>query len=104
MADTLQSNTITVVFETLPPTSILDVENNVSTIYPNPASEQIILELFDNKYNTSPYSIINTTGKTVLNGVLIGTTTPINISKLSTGVYFLKIEADVPVYNKFVKK
>ncbi|MEZ4916138.1 MAG: metallophosphoesterase [Chitinophagales bacterium] len=102
--DTLQSNTITVVFETLPPTSILDVANNVSTIYPNPASEQIILELFDNKYNTSPYSIINTTGKTVLNGVLTGTNTPINISKLSTGVYFLKIEADVPVYNKFVKK
>lgn len=101
--DTLQSNTITVIFETLPPTSILNAVNTVSTIYPNPVSSELTVQLLDSKYNNSTYSIINTAGRTVLNGVLIGNTTPINVSKLNVGVYFLKIEADVPVYNKFVK-
>lgn len=102
--DSLQSNTITVVFDTLPPTSILNVNNSVATVYPNPASEEITLQLLDAKYNNSPYSIINVTGKTILTGMLTGKTTAIDVSTLNAGVYFIKIGVENPSYIQFVKK
>lgn len=102
--DTLQSNTITIIYETLPPTSIFNEENTVSSIYPNPAIESITVNIINNNYVNKPYKIISATGKTVSQGILSNSITTIDVSKLSAGVYFLKIEADVPAYNKFIKK
>ena len=61
-------------------------------VYPNPASELLILEVLDAQV-TSAYSfeLININGQTVMtNGLLNSNTTTIDISSFSGGTYYLK--------------
>ncbi len=81
-------------------TGIKDMNNkNNLTIYPNPAKDFIEVKT-DLKYNS--ISIIDVTGKTVQQ---INSETKIDVSHLTTGIYFIKAigEEDTAI-RKFVKR
>lgn len=69
------------------------VNNNFTSfeIYPNPSSEIIN---FKSEYNFNRFEIINLRGKTALEGEIKSNTKSINISKLTTGTYYLRLISD----------
>jgi hypothetical protein len=74
--------------------SLLNLNNPISTktisFYPNPANNFITIENED--YNLNPtYIVINSTGQLVLIGKLASKTSSIDINKLTSGIYLLKI-------------
>jgi len=73
----------------------LSINNNVLeenlVIYPNPAKDMITISS-SIALNNAVYTIYDITGKQVLNANLNSNT--INVSKLSTGIYVLKITVD----------
>jgi hypothetical protein len=60
------------------------------TIYPNPASNLITIKSKNSSAGSS-FSITDQTGKMVLSGKLLEETTPVDITILNNGIYFLKI-------------
>ncbi len=64
--------------------------NNVFSIYPNPATNQI--EVVSHNLDIKNISIIDVTGKIILENK--DSNQKINISNLSKGLYFIKIQSD----------
>lgn len=76
---------------------------NVS-IYPNPASERIAVNVAEMRDKESAnYSIIDMSGRTVMKGIL-NQSDEINISGLRKGTYLLSIETEPITVLKFVKE
>ena len=61
------------------------LERNL-TVYPNPSNQYISLQLKE----TSPLTIVNSIGKQVLYIKEINASSKIDVSQLSTGIYFAK--------------
>ena len=75
-------------------------ENNVN-IYPNPAKEKIIIESLDK----STIEIFNTQGQIIKKYALTSKKAMINISKLSSGVYLIRVKTNKgATIKKFVKQ
>ncbi len=70
-------------------TGVVENEAFAFTLYPNPADGQVTLNLEGNGTETVNVEIINLTGAVVYNNQF-STTTLINLSELSTGVYFVR--------------
>ena len=68
---------------------VVDAQEVVVRVYPNPANE--VLNVVTN--GKAEYQIINNIGQIVLSGNAEGNT-KINVSELNSGVYFLKVIAD----------
>lgn len=62
-------------------------------MYPNPASESVILEMADRGNQTPMVSIYDITGKSVYKELAENSTMTIDVSGMETGLYFVKIEA-----------
>lgn len=74
-------------------------------VSPNPASNKINLNTPQEFSNQSAFAIYNAQGKEVFRQNIKGEKTEINISKLPTGVYYLKTLYNSGVYTKkFIKK
>ena len=82
-----------------------DIETNLTqnaaddiSIYPNPAKDQIMI------YNANgwKFTMLNTVGKTVLEGSISNQNQSINISDLEPGLYFLKFQKSDKVFVKRV--
>ncbi len=75
------------------------------SVYPNPANEKVILTLnqYDNNDKCS-VTVIDAKGNEVINSKVIKKNTEINISQLTSGVYYYKViyNDDVLIY-KIVK-
>ncbi|AUC82095.1 T9SS type A sorting domain-containing protein [Lacinutrix sp. Bg11-31] len=71
---------------------------NKPSLFPNPATETITIS---NLETTTSYSIINILGKTISAGSINNNDT-INISKLSNGVYFIKLKTNEVI--RFIKQ
>ena len=71
-------------------------------IYPNPSSEILNLKLPEGLLESS-YQICNANGKIVQSGLIQAGTNQINISKLSAGIYCLKLTAESHNPVMFVK-
>jgi hypothetical protein len=88
------------------PECALDIENpdaDSFTLYPNPASEVLNINLPQNITSLN-YAVIDITGKTLLNGTA-NANNPINISGLANGSYIIKLNNDEKQYTKmFIKK
>lgn len=98
-----QSNSITVTVPCREEQADLVSAANI-TIYPNPASQQITI--FVNHYHPSPaLTITDISGKIMYQNELIAEESTIDISDLSAGMYFVKINSEGKLLTaKFIKE
>jgi uncharacterized repeat protein (TIGR01451 family) len=80
---------------------ILNIEGNVITVYPNPNSGLLFIEL---EKITEPidYTITNISGQVVSSGKLSQLKNAIDIHNLSTGLYLIQIDKSEPI--KIIKE
>jgi hypothetical protein len=81
-------------------------ENHNFSIYPNPAQNQLHIELkkyqANHNFNASIYAI---NGQLLLNKNLQSQHEILDLKKLSTGIYFIRLQANQQVFQyKFVKE
>ncbi len=76
--------------------------DNVS-IYPNPASERIQVNMTEIRDQEAPYSVIDMQGRIILKGDL-RQSNEIDVSRLGNGSYFLSVEIEPATVVKFVKE
>jgi hypothetical protein len=86
---TLYYNLITLTFTTAMGLDDFNISKNI-TIYPNPTSEVISVEI-DPILLGQTYTIIDQVGRPILSGKLTSKVLRININELPTGMYFFKI-------------
>lgn len=86
--NTSYTNTISVLVTSISLTNLNDLNENLS-VYPNPASDHIILQ----NANVKSYEIYDSSGQIVLRGQFYQSAfnQPIDISPLHSGVYTLKV-------------
>lgn len=74
------------------------------TVFPNPATAIITLQLNNQKLLTrNAYTIYNTMGRPVAEGLSTGNT--ISVKELSAGVYFIKLrQGEETLATKFIKQ
>jgi len=96
--------TITVTDLTFNPTlSTTESATNNITIYPNPVSDMLHIDL--NAQVKGVYSILNVQGALMQNGVFDTSLLPINTVDLSTGIYFIRIEQEGQAsMHRFIKE
>lgn len=70
--------------------SVSEKSKLISTVYPNPANDFIILEMKDVNSVTN-YEIVSISGKMIKSGDIKSQTNKIDISDLTTGAYILKV-------------
>jgi hypothetical protein len=83
----------------------IDIENNsTATIYPNPATDNIVITLPN--ANKSVVNIYNSTGSLIKTTTVYSTTNTVDIHNLPSGTYFINvIENGTSVINKtFIKE
>jgi len=82
-------------------TTIISTNNIEFVVYPNPASTYVQIE--SNKYLIESIQILDITGKIVLNVIASEAkqSKSVDISTLQSGIYFIKVGAQV---HKFIKK
>ena len=98
----ITTNTATTTIQTLG-TPNFDFEANF-TMYPNPAKNQITLSA-KNEIELNSVEIYNTLGQLILVVANAENTTPIDVSALLSGTYFVKINTDKGVSSsKFIKE
>ncbi len=76
-------------------TGISDVSNNIETkMYPNPASENVTVELVNSSFSKGRIDIVNMLGKTVrsITPDDMSSEQIIGVSDLAAGIYFLHVE------------
>ncbi len=78
--------------------------NDIATVYPNPVTQYLHIEFNELTDGESVYEIYTIEGKKVLKNK-INNNKRINLSRLSSGIYLLKINKENKVYtSKFIKK
>jgi hypothetical protein len=82
------NNTQNIYFRTNGFTGISKISDSEVTVYPNPASEQIVMAC---KYDTR-YRILSFEGREVLSGMLTAGEQTIPITNLSKGIYFIETQ------------
>ena len=83
--------------------SVKDPNPIVSKIYPNPANNQVKIELINDE--TAELSIVNMLGQVVNVATLNEMDNTVDVSSLSSGIYMLKISQGGNVYTtKFIKR
>jgi hypothetical protein len=90
------------VFETLATKEITNATSNLS-IYPNPASNRININLGNNK-EISKVIITNVLGEVVKTTMIKGESTQLSIEELINGVYFVSVETTNQVTTKSLVK
>ena len=92
------SDSVNVTFDNC--TKIQDVENIEFTLYPNPAHNQITISSENLKINS--IKILDITGRTIKRLLVNNEQSIIDVSDLSNGIYFIKINQNQTV--KFIKE
>jgi hypothetical protein len=88
-----------IVVETETPTSIETMETDIFSVYPNPTTGVIQINLKNDKYKE--VLIMDLSGRVMFERPLTEIKTTIDVSKLSSGIYFVKVQN---VILKFVKR
>ncbi len=86
---------------TLGTTGIGNITTSEVEIYPNPASDVVVISINAEQFSTADVTIFDTKGNVVLETVVTDNETTLNISNLETGIYFVKINAEL--FNKITK-
>ena len=91
-----------IISKTLGTKKINDISNTIS-LYPNPTTTNINLKLPNNTKGSISYSIRNIMGQSVITGKL--SNNKINVSDLTSGIYFIELKIDNKIATKkFIKK
>ncbi len=78
----------------------IETFNSAFKMYPNPASEKVILEFMDMGSRIPVVSIYNITGKTVYIGTAESRTKIIDVSSMDNGLYIIEINTGVETITK----
>jgi hypothetical protein len=78
-------------------------QNNLFSVYPNPAHGQINVKA-DAKLLGSIYTVYDNTGKVVLSGKIIAENTVIELGKLSGGIYLFSVGENMKQTFKVIKE
>lgn len=78
----------------------VDGSNNNIDVFPNPANEEVNINLYNSKNNKITIELYNLEGKLIKQLSNYENTTSINISDLSKGVYIIKIKSLDKLYSK----
>jgi hypothetical protein len=70
-------------------------------IYPNPAKNNLQINLIDKSLTNNKYQILDLNGRVILEGNFDTEINQINIENLSKGLYIFKIKN---LYKKFIKE
>lgn len=70
--------------------------------YPNPATDQLSVELEDALIGNS-YSVVDFTGRVVFTGQISANRTLLDLQTFAKGVYLLRVDGDVPRRLRFIK-
>ena len=70
-------------------------------MYPNPATDQIIISINAEQFSTTLVTIIDTKGNVVMENRMEDAQATLNISSLESGIYFVKVDSDQ--FNKITK-
>jgi hypothetical protein len=81
---------------------ISNKENSVITIAPNPASEKIIISVSDTKLLRTAIRITDINGRLMSISSINNTQQPVDVSRLSSGMYFIQFEDGSST--KFIKQ
>ncbi|MCX6186050.1 MAG: T9SS type A sorting domain-containing protein, partial [Bacteroidetes bacterium] len=65
--------------------------NTKVSVYPNPATDVLNVNINNASFKNSSVSILNISGTELLSSNMVGTSSQFNIESLSSGVYFVKI-------------
>ena len=79
-------------------------ENNVNlfTMYPNPASDKVMIE---SEVNVNRYDIYNITGELVMSNEVDAETFTVNVENLPAGAYIIRLTSDGIIQNRrFIKE
>ncbi|MBI2279639.1 MAG: T9SS type A sorting domain-containing protein [Bacteroidetes bacterium] len=84
------------------PTGISEVANTNFTIYPNPATENILV---NNVVKGSSLEVVNTLGQVVYSEVINNTKSNVNVANFNNGLYMIRItNGNEVITNTFVKQ
>lgn len=72
------------------PASVRTAEK-VFRVYPNPASDRLVINTTDSKLTNASYSLLDMTGKVIAQGVLTSDNTIVDLRALSSGIYNMVI-------------
>jgi len=79
--------------------------NNFVDLYPNPAGNELNLTITDADLVVNNFEVLNTGGSVVMQGEVSNLSNRINITQLSKGVYFLKLNTNKGTsLQRFVKQ
>ncbi|TVR37646.1 MAG: T9SS C-terminal target domain-containing protein [Cryomorphaceae bacterium] len=85
-------------------TSINEEESVYANIYPNPASDNVLVEWSEWR-STSTLQVVNATGALVSQHIIIGNAATIPVTQLSSGLYYFVLRSDEEVRTfKIVKR
>ncbi len=85
------------------PLTTSDLDQAKVNIYPNPAADFIYLDQLENQYER--YEIYNATGKMIAQGKCKSSSEKIDVNRLSSGLYIIKVTGEGPEQNlKWVKQ
>ncbi len=76
------------------------VNNSLLSVYPNPAKDQINLDLSSMGASNASVKIMNANGMVVYEGSVSGTTEAINTSSFNKGIYVVQVSNETQVSNK----
>lgn len=77
------------------------IQSSIS-LYPNPASDMITLQMADHT-DTYTYTVINMLGQVMDKGTIMGTRQSVNISSLAEGIYLVKISSPIARVGRVLK-
>lgn len=92
-----------------PPSALMEVNQINLKIYPNPTTEELILETENNSFILKNYQILNTQGQYIQQNTFDNANETkksiINVQTLPQGLYILKLETEKGIFqHKFIKK
>lgn len=73
----------------------------VITIFPNPATHSVMIDLGNNASEGFMYELTDGNGKILLNSKIKDRTGTINVSELSSGIYFITISSNSSKSNTY---
>jgi len=71
-----------------------DYQDIESTIFPNPAQEDITIKLENSSFDNGRFTLRDLNGRTILNSQLNGQKTKVSLTNLSSGVYIYELVMD----------